>query len=340
MTVTVQAGITIGELRRLLATENQRLPVDVPLSDQATLGGALAANASGLRRYGFGTLRDYVIGIRAVNDQGHQIKAGGRVVKNVAGYDLCKLFVGSLGTLGIITQVTLKLRPRPERSTLVALACPGERLGPALDVLHASGTRPASICALNAAATSLADSLGGTRAGDWMVLVGFEDNHEAVAWQLGQLRRELTPLGIDSDREWTDAAAEPLWNALTDFPLVPAATLTFKANMLPHHIPDFCRESAKLPADLHLLAHAGSGIVIGRAGGDLTLDRARTILKKLLETAAAGRGNVILLRCPTAWKTELPVWGLPREDAWLMRVVKGRLDPGRLFNPGRFVDGI
>src|SRR5262249_22812669 len=121
MTVTVQAGLTVAKLQALLAAENQRLPIDVPHAEQATLGGALAANVSGPRRYGFGTLRDYVIGISVVNDEGQEVKAGGRVVKNVAGYDLCKLYVGSLGTLGIITQVTLKLRPQPMAQTLILL---------------------------------------------------------------------------------------------------------------------------------------------------------------------------------------------------------------------------
>src|SRR5262249_54058090 len=123
MTVTVQAGITIAKLQELLATENQRLPIDVPLAEQATLGGAIATNISGPRRYGFGTFRDYVIGISVVNDEGQQVKAGGRVVKNVAGYDLCKLHVGALGTLGIITQVTLKLRPLPEERAVVVVRC-------------------------------------------------------------------------------------------------------------------------------------------------------------------------------------------------------------------------
>src|SRR5262249_13131056 len=123
MTITVQAGITIAKLQEVLHAENQRLPVDVPLADRATLGGVLATNTSGPRRYGFGTLRDYVIGISAVNDLGEEIKVGGRVVKNVAGYDLCKLFIGSLGTLGIISQVTLKLRPLPEEQAFVTLGC-------------------------------------------------------------------------------------------------------------------------------------------------------------------------------------------------------------------------
>src|SRR5207248_587611 len=138
MTVTVQPGITLARLEVLLATERQRLPVDVPQPDRATLGGALAVNASGPRRYGFGTLRDYVIGMTVVNDEGHEAKAGGRVVKNVAGYDLPKLHVGALGTLGIIVQVTLKLRPLPEESALLVLRCEPGGLADLLDRLHAT----------------------------------------------------------------------------------------------------------------------------------------------------------------------------------------------------------
>ncbi len=119
MTITVEAGIRIAELNRILATENQRLPIDIPQADQATLGGVIATNWSGLRRFGCGTMRDYVIGISAIDATGRRFSAGGRVVKNVAGYDLCKLLVGSNGELAIITQVTLKLRPLPETSALV-----------------------------------------------------------------------------------------------------------------------------------------------------------------------------------------------------------------------------
>ncbi len=138
MTVTVQAGMSVARLQHLLAIENQRLPVDVANAERSTLGGALAANISGPRRYGFGTFRDYVIGIALVNSDGKEAKAGGRVVKNVAGYDLCKLYVGSLGTLGIISQVTLKVRPRPEENALVVLGCTDNTVGPLLDLLHAS----------------------------------------------------------------------------------------------------------------------------------------------------------------------------------------------------------
>ena len=112
LTITVQAGITMKELQATLAKENQWLPIDIP--ETATIGGAIACDVSGPRRYGYGTLRDYVIGITVVNDRGEETHAGGRVVKNVAGYDFMKLHTGALGTLGVITQVTLKVKPKPE----------------------------------------------------------------------------------------------------------------------------------------------------------------------------------------------------------------------------------
>ena len=114
MTVTVQAGITIAKLQETLAAEGQWLPVDVPQPERATLGGAVALNVSGPRRFGYGTLRDYVIGISFVTDEGQEVKAGRRVVKNVAGYDLMKVQIGAAGTLGLITQLTLKVKPKPE----------------------------------------------------------------------------------------------------------------------------------------------------------------------------------------------------------------------------------
>ncbi|MCA9156305.1 MAG: FAD-binding oxidoreductase, partial [Planctomycetales bacterium] len=111
MTITVEAGATMAQLRDTLLAERQKLPIDVPLTDRATIGGVVATNWNGPRRYGYGAVRDFVIGIGAVDGRGRAFKGGGRVVKNVAGYDFCKLLTGSLGTLAVITQVTLKVRP-------------------------------------------------------------------------------------------------------------------------------------------------------------------------------------------------------------------------------------
>ena len=171
----------------MLASENQRLAVDIARADQVTLGGALAANVSGPRRYGCGTLRDYLIGVSFVNDEGNEIKSGGRVVKNVAGYDMCKLLVGSLGTLGIITQATLKLRPHAEAQALVRLDVALEKVDELLELVHRSQTRPVCVDLLNPAAAT-ASGLEWARNG-WLLVVGFEDNEQAVAWQVHNAQR-------------------------------------------------------------------------------------------------------------------------------------------------------
>jgi glycolate oxidase FAD binding subunit len=339
MTITVQAGITIARLQELLRSENQRLPVDVPRAELATLGGALATNASGPRRLGFGTLRDYVIGITVVNDQGHAVKAGGRVVKNVAGYDMCKLYIGALGTLGVITQVTLKLRPLPEESAVVLIGCAPAGVAALLDNLHSSRTRPVCIDLLNDAAAQELNrqSPGLLPETPRVVVVGFEEKRETVGWQVQQLVKELpagTILGLEA-RVGTVSA--PVWHALTELSLRDDAVLTFKATLLPSATAELVEQAAALPEKIALQAHAGNGIVFGHVAGTLTMERAQTMLTLLQRVAGAAQGNVIVQRCPPAWKAVLPVWGVPRGDAWLMRTVRDKLDPGQLFNPGRFL---
>jgi glycolate oxidase FAD binding subunit len=336
MTVTVQAGITVAQLQALLATENQRLPIDVPNAEQATLGGVLATNVSGPRRFGFGTLRDYVIGIRIINDQGQEVKAGGRVVKNVAGYDLCKLHIGALGTLGIISQVTLKLRPLPECTSLVTFGCETAALDHLLDQLHATRTRPVCLDLLNrAAASELRMDLPET---PWVIVVGFEDNNAAVSWQVRQLLQELAHEDIQGLEARAGSASEPLWRSLVEH-TASGRRLTFKANLLPHAVSSFCRQAEELSASMRLHAHAGSGIVYGHLDSDLTLPRVAAMLKELTEAAVRAEGNLLLPRCPVEWKRELPLWGHERGDLWLMRQVKDKLDPQNLFNPGRFLVG-
>ncbi len=377
MTITVQAGITLARLQALLAAENQRLPLDIPDAENATLGGALAANISGPHRLGFGTARDYVIGISTINDDGMEVKAGGRVVKNVAGYDLCKLHVGALGTLGIISQVTLKLRPLPESKALVAFGCEGEALERLLNRLHDSATRPVCLDVVNRnAAVDLARSAA-VRLPDapWTILVGFEDNNDAVNWQIRKLLEELDPHEVEGLEAHAGAASDPLWQALVDFSLsggrkptertlsgltptertltgltptertltglTPTAQgLSFKANLLPSAAAAFCLQAAAMPEPMRLHAHAGSGIVYGHLDGDLTLPRASAMLNELTETAVQAQGNLVLPRCPIEWKRELSVWGRERGDSWLMRQVKDKMDPHCVFNPGRFAAGI
>ncbi|MGE3805984.1 MAG: FAD-binding oxidoreductase [Gemmataceae bacterium] len=329
MTITVQAGITMARLQEILSDEHQRLPVDVPRAGQATLGGTIATNTSGPRRLGAGTLRDYVIGISAVNDDGNEFKAGGRVVKNVAGYDLCKLLTGALGTLGIVTQVTLKVRPRPEEQALVLLGADTGALQAILEKLHASRVRPMCLDLVSAKAAAALG--GGVQLPEhpWLVLVGFEDSRQAVQWQIEQLQHEFTDLDVKVMRE------PGLWSALVEFAQREEAKVSFKANMLPAGVAAFCRDAAQ--AGWLLQAHAGSGIVRGQLDMSISREEGKRLLAALRQAAQARQGNVIITRCPLEWKPHLPVWGEVRSDLALMKQVRERFAPKNLFNPGRFV---
>jgi glycolate oxidase FAD binding subunit len=170
---------------------------------------------------------------------------------------------------------------------------------------------------------------------DWVLIVGYEGNAAAVTWQMQRLIAEIGVGWPMAAR--VDAPCEPLWRALAELPALPEAILTFKANLLPHAVGAFCRIAASLPEIPVLQAHAGNGIVVGHIRGELTCDRARLMLSALSEAAAVAQGNVIVLRCPPSWKTALPVWGRPRRDAALMRAVRDKLDPRRIFNPGRLL---
>jgi glycolate oxidase FAD binding subunit len=338
MTVTVQAGIRMNGLQALLAPENLRLPIDVPEADRATLGGSIAANTSGPRRYGFGTLRDYVIGISAVNDAGKEFKAGGRVVKNVAGYDLCKLLVGSLGTLGIITQVTLKLRPLAEEQALIVLGCAADGLETLLEQLHATATRPVCIELLNrrAAAEVFRRADMEAPASVWAVVVGYEGNEEAVRWQVQQLIVEVGAASQLAVR--IGFTTGPLWDALVSGAGRTEAPLSFKASVLPSAVAAFCRAADAEPDAVTVQASAGSGIVRGHWQAGLTETRAAALRASWRGWSERG-GTVVVERCPPEWKRAVPVWDALPAGA-LMRAVKEKLDPNRVFNPGRFVEGI
>jgi glycolate oxidase FAD binding subunit len=335
MTITVQAGITLETLQMLIAPENLRLPIDVPQSSSATLGGTLAANVSGARRFGDGTLRDYVIGIAAVNDEGSEFKAGGRVVKNVAGYDLCKLLVGSLGTLGIITQVTLKLRPLAEEQAILCLPCRLDQLGALLDKMHLSRTRPVILDVVNRAGGSVLFSPSSALCApeaEAVVLVGYEGNVDAVKWQMQQLVKELGG-GAQLDAR-VGFTSKPLDQALTEWPAWPSAKLTLKASMRSSEVADFLKQVHGLGAGPRLRAHAGNGIVLGHYADELSLQSARELVGAWRKHAAA----VFVVKCPPEWKADLNVWGPSPPDIDAMRQVKARFDPKGLFNPGRFLD--
>lgn len=336
MTITVQAGMTWSGLREVLARQGQRLLIDAPFADRATLGGIYATNTTGSRRYGGGRPRDQIIGVSFVTSEGVVVKGGGRVVKNVAGYDFPKLLTGSLGTLGIITQLTVKVRPIPEASAIawVPFAKPAE-IGEALDQLNTSGTRPIAIDTLNRpAAVQIGQALG-LPAAEGALVVGYEDNLQSVRWQLDRLKVELA--GRDFVVVEGDQAAS-LWDALTEFQAQEVGPISFVANLRPSQLASFVEQLD--PESWSIQAHAGSGIVRAHALGDLTIETAESQIALHRQRARENGGDLVLSRCPTEWKDRLRVWGSGRPDWSMAERVKAALDPHGAMNPGRFVGTI
>lgn len=336
MTITVEAGMTLGALRSVLAGERQRLLIDAPHPDRATLGGVYATNTCGSRRFGAGRPRDQILGVSFVTADGALVKGGGRVVKNVAGYDFPRLLTGSLGTLGIITQMTLKVRPIPESSALVWVPFSTvDSLALALDRLNTSGTRPIALDVFNPSGARLAGEPFGLPSSEWVLAVGFEDNSESVAWQVDRLMIELGRTNVVI-REGADA--EPLWTALNEFQASEVGPLSFMANVRPSSVIALTRDLD--PSLWAIQAHAGNGIVYGHALGDAGLAALAPEIDRLRAAAVADGGNLVLPRCPVDWKERLRVWGEPRADWAMAERVKQALDPRGVMNPGRFVASI
>jgi glycolate oxidase FAD binding subunit len=341
LTVTAQAGLTLGELQTALRARGQWLSLDPPDAERATLGGVLAANASGPRRHLYGTVRDLLIGLTVVTADGAIVRGGGRVVKNVAGYDLPKLFIGSYGTLGIIVEATLKLRPVPDDERLVAVRF--ERLkdaGAAVRALLGSDLIPNAIDLLDTAAAATVGLEGAPAA----LLVGFDGLGEQVDWQVTQLGTILGPAG-GARVTLPPTAWRLLPRAAHDAFGTPAAVMTL--SVLPSLVAETMEQGASSARQRGLgsawAAHAGVGIVTGavRAIGDRQ-DPASVaaVLAEWRAAARAGGGHASLAWAPLAVKAALGVWDDAGPAGRIMQRIKAELDPRNLLNPGRFVAGI
>lgn len=335
MTITVEAGITLDTLNAHLSGHGQRLLIDAPQPDRATLGGIFATATCGPRRFGLGRPRDQVLGVGFVDAEGRLVRGGGRVVKNVAGYDLPRLLTGSMGTLGIIVELTLKVRPKPESSVLAWSVVPdAARIEDLLDRLNVSGTRPVAVELLNAPAAVRNAGDTGLPASGWVLVVGFEDNAASVAWQVDRWRTEFAGEVETLEGE----AAASLWSRLNEFQAEALGPLTVAASVRPSAVASFVETID--PGRWAVQSHVGNGIVRAHALGRPALDEVALEVDRLRGLALDGGGNLVLTRCPTDWKPRLKVWGGPRPDWSVCERIKDTLDPRRVFNPGRFVGKI
>lgn len=338
MTVTVEAGITLDALAKTLAAERQWLPVEGPQPHVATLGGLMATAWSGPRRYGYGTMRDYVIGMTAVDVRGVPFKAGGRVVKNVAGYDFCKLLTGSLGTLGVISQITLKTKPIPERSALLSCELPNLELAERLlSAIIDSRTTPVAVELLTGPMWREHASLGMlTAGGACRLVVGLEGTAPEVDWMIGQLAAEWRELGVPTAHVISDESATKLWETLNEFSGFPDAPLVLKAGVLPSRVTEFVAKVREVDPQASIQAHAGNGIVIARFEQFSPGDISNALLGRLRPAAQLSGGSAIVLSSNVEGWTRQAWWGGIGAAAPWMQKVKHQFDPGNLLNPGRF----
>lgn len=344
LTATVEAGITVEALQAALRGRGQWLSLDPPDAARATVGGVIAANASGPRRHLYGTARDLLIGVTIVTAEGAVVRGGGKVVKNVAGYDLPKLFIGSFGTLGVIVEATFKLRPLPDEERLTAVSF--EHLkdaGVAARAVLSSDLIPHALDLLDGE-TLRALGLGANGAGAALV-VGFDGLPDQVEWQCAELRRLTAPLGGQSPR----LLPPEMWPRLAVGARAafdsPAAVM--KLAVLPAQVAEVVEQGAAAARARGLgtawSAHAGVGVVsavLAPAGELFGVAPIAATLGEWRTIARANGGHAALEWAPLAVKVQVPVWDDAGAAGRLMQRIKAQLDPHNLLNPGRFVAGI
>ena len=329
LTATVEAGLTLSEFNAVTVQERQWLPLDPPGLRSASLGAIAACNSSGALRLGFGTPRDYVIGLKLVHADGSESKSGGKVVKNVAGYDMNKLYTGSYGTLAIITELTFKLRPLPERSSTILIT--SKHRGPLFQLARrvlASELQPASVVLTRRLCSSSAPRLP-----DDALLIRFVDSEAAVGHQVDWVIQ-----AIDATYEATvlsDNEADSVWAEVADFDQhAIRVRLSVPLSAVPAEL-----ERAFL-AHVECIAAVDIGTGIIRLAFETDEESAGNQIKRLRASAAGANGTLVIERAPAETRREADAWGDVGSTAELVRSIKARFDPQSLLNPGRFVLGL
>jgi len=324
LTVTVEAGMKFSQLQEIVNSDRQFIALDPVASETATMGGIVATGDTGSLRQRFGSIRDQLLGITFVRSDGEIAKAGGRVVKNVAGYDLMKLFTGSYGTLGIITQVTFRLYPMVDSSGTVVLTGDKSNISKAAATLRNSALTPQSADLVNTevvSSLSLGDGLG--------LIVRFQSIEESVKEQCNNLLAVGKDLGLTgvmvSGEEETS-----LWKRLSKLMDASAndSLITCKIGILPN-------KAVEVLTQLKLgRVNITSGLGVLKFDGDI-----EKVLKarSLCET---NQGFLTILAAEAEVKKKVDVWGYKGNGLELMRKLKQQFDEKNILSPGRFVGGI
>lgn len=329
LTVTCQAGITLDRLQRHLGQHGQLVPLDPAWGEEATIGGILAANASGPSRHAYGAPRDFTIGMKVVTADGRITKGGGRVVKNVAGYDLCKLYIGSLGTLGVIVEAAFKLAPMPkvERTAIATFQTPDRACAFAADLQH----RRLSLRGVQLLNATAASAVGLAQQGLCALVLELAGTPQAVE----RSRREIGNLARDTAVDLRDEeSAAKAWQSRMRPGSAEEACLLCKAIALPTHLPALIESLETVAGPPHILALPTVGVLYASWP---RLEDAEAAVGRLRTAVTAVDGSLVLERCPLDIKPRLDVFSDPPPSFDLMRRVKEQFDTKNVLSPGRQV---
>ena len=337
LTLAVEAGITLGKLQETLAEEGQFLALDAPLPDRATIGGTLASGVSGPLKWQYSSARDLVIGMKVAQADGRITQSGGNVVKNVSGYDMARLHVGGLGTLGVITEVSFKLTPMPRHeTTLIArFDTVDQCLDAALGIFN-SGVMPLALTAFN---RTVAERIGFDEG---------DSGESVLAVRLGGRPRTLRRMENEAFfviRERTDQVdrledeAGEIWSQLADFGYAEGSesSVTARIALLPGSAAKvvrlLCRDD-----DAAIVAQPGYGMMSAHWFGE-SEDMGERIRQARADVHGVG-GSLIVERAPLAVKDSLDVWDYTGGSLEVMKSLKAQYDPNGILNPNRFTGGI
>ncbi len=354
MTLVCDAGASVADLTKLLAENHQRLPFEVPNPGTATIGGSVASNAPSRLRPRFGGIRDWIIGMHIVMADGTMTKSGGRVVKNVQGYDLHRLHTGAFGTLGVIVSVALKLVPLPERTRTVAMWF--DRYEAAanavVEVSHLdlmvesarlySGVR--SIGAIRELATDrYMDADADVEDAQHLMLVKVSGSNAALNRQIDELTGLAGTVPASGYESVSGASENDLWDYLDDDGDIPGLSLRVSAKES-----DGLRLVDRLNRWLIRNASSASVSSIIDVGYGASMFNVEEIdddgaLRLINEAALMARemgGSILIEKCPVAVKSEIDVFCIDASSARIMKNMKQQFDPKGVLNPGRFAFGI
>jgi glycolate oxidase FAD binding subunit len=364
LTLSVEAGIPLRQISRALAQHGQFLPLAVPFLERTTIGGTIASGVDGPLRQLYGTARDYLLGMEFVTGEGVAAKSGGRVVKNVTGYDIHKLMIGALGTLGVMTRLNFKTFPLPAatrgfvaRFPATAQACEmrnriaASPLSPlTLDILSPQVAGLFSAAAPPSKFEPEPMPLNVLSNSEWTVTTGYCGHDEVLARYEAALRQIATDSGATAVTILADNLA-PAWARKREFiPIAiastPAATIV-KISVLPSRLKDVLA-AAQEAAGANSLPWAslarGVGVVyfalLPPNQNEDSFARVRTATSAIHQAAAKLEANSTIPWCLAPWKKDLHIWGSEPRNVSQMLKLKNVFDPQNVLSPGRFVGGL